>query len=351
MNTHINQNAFNTIRQDDLVSGTTSTTEGIIPVQVSYGITAFGGKVHESITKAAVKQADMSYGNLLDGVQWPDAPGKDDAKTDKIGTLLSINQPDTLANDSHHGKYQIWHSMAPDDGTGRIYSNGEVKDLIINQAVEWYEQAQSTGNSFHLGKVLHMIQDSYSRSHVMHDENGNIRNFQSYNEQDAHKHGTVDKPQLKTVFESNGMERQIPEDWQKIPGTLQALEASTVILKLFKNGANSKELADYLRDKVYPFENEQTKDMPAGGSDPKYQKRIAENTEAPNNITRSENAQLTSFGQMAASHAATLRIAEHIPAQYHVRLQELVNQRIVVHNLTVSLLEKTINHESQMLSA
>lgn len=250
--------------------------------QIAFGITLFGGKVHESITKEAAKQADMPYGNMIEGVQWPDAPSDDSEKISKSGTLLKMKQPGNIANDSHFGKYQYWHSMTPDDGTGRVYSNGEVKDLIINQAVAWYEEAQSSGDTFHLGKVLHMVQDSYSRSHVVRDENGNIKNFQSYNEQDGHAHGLEDKPQIKTVIESNGIERQVPEDWQKIPGALQALEASTAILKLYKSGASAKELADYLRDKVYPFENEQTKSMPAGGSDPKYQKYIAEeNTAAP----------------------------------------------------------------------
>lgn len=252
-------------------------------IKVAFGITVFGGKVHESITKEAAKQADMPYGNLLGGVQWPDAPDEDISKKPNLSSYTrlfpavgTIDTPGTITNDSHYGKYQIWHSMTPDDGTGRVYTNGEVKDLIINQAVQWYEQAQHEGNTFHLGKVLHMVQDGYSRSHVVRDEHGNIKSFQSYNEQDGHAHGLEDKPQIKTVIESSGIERQVPDDWQKVPGALQALEASTAILKLYKSGASSNELADYLRDKVYPFENEQTRNMPAGGSDPKYQKQIAE---------------------------------------------------------------------------
>lgn len=320
--------------------------------KLAYGITPFGGEVHERITRKAAELADMSYGNMIEGVQWPDLPSNTPEKiANPIKTYFDLKKPDTITNKSHFGEYQIWHSMTPDNGTGKIYSNGEVKDLIINQAVKWYEQAQNTGNTFHLGKVLHMVQDSYSHSHVMRDENGKIKKFQSYNEQDAHDHGTVDKPQIITMTDSIGIKRQVPDDWRKIPGTEQAIEASTAILKLYKSGASSKELVDYLRDKVYPFENEQTKNLPAGGTDPKYQKRIAEHTEAPSNITSSENVQLTSFGQMSASHAATLKIAEHTPEQYHVPLQELVNQRIVEHNLTVGLLERTINYEPPTLSA
>ncbi|MDD2834489.1 MAG: hypothetical protein PHD12_10805, partial [Methylotenera sp.] len=124
-------------------------------IKVSFGITAFGGKVHESITKQAAKDADLApYGNLVEGVKWPDAHDEDENKKPNLSSYAklfpvvgTIDTPGSITNKSHHGEFQIWHSMAPDDGTGRIYSNGEVKDLIINQAVEWYEQAQSTGNS------------------------------------------------------------------------------------------------------------------------------------------------------------------------------------------------------------
>ena len=259
------------------------------PTQVAYGLTIFGGKVHESITKEAAKRADMTYGALVDGVQWPDAPSDNPVKPAFLELRPKwmpggdLHTPGTITHDSHYGKYQIWHSMTPDDGAGRVYTNGEVKALIINQAVEWYEQAQRTGNNFHLGKVLHMVQDSYSNSHVVRDENGNVKNFQSYNEQDGHAHGLEDKPQIKTVIESNGIERHVVDDWQKVPGAMQALEASTQILKLYKSGASSKELADYLHNHVYQFENKHTKDTPAGGTDPKYAPKpkasMAENTD------------------------------------------------------------------------
>lgn len=273
--------------------------------EIAFGITLLGGKVHESITKEAAKQADMSYGNLLDGVQWPDAPSDNPDAVNYWRAWRGIEKSGTIANESHHGKYQFWHSMTPDDGTGKVYSNDEVKDLIINQAVAWYEQAQSSGDTFYLGKVLHMVQDSYSRSHLVRDENGNIKNFQSYNEQDGHAHGLEDKPQIKTVIESSGIERQVPEDWREVPGALQALETSTAILKLYKSGASAKELADYLRDKVYPFENERTKNLPAGGSEQKYQKHIAEENTAPPLPTRQSTIDILAIDKpnLAVSYA------------------------------------------------
>lgn len=87
------------------------------PIRISFGITLLGGKVHESITKEAFQLADMSYGKLLDGVQWPDAPDESGTKTSKLGAPFKLKQVGTITHDSHHGKYQIWHSMAPDDGT------------------------------------------------------------------------------------------------------------------------------------------------------------------------------------------------------------------------------------------
>lgn len=258
-------------------------------IKVAFGITAFGGKVHESITKQAAKNADLTpYGKLVDGVKWPDAPDDDENKKPNLASYAklfpvigAIDTLGTITHESHYGKYQFWHSMAPDNGAGKVYTNGEVKELIIKQAIKWYEKAQSTGDNLHLGKVLHMVQDSYSHSHVMRDENGKVKNFQSYSEQDGHAHGLEDKPQIKTVIESSGIERQVMDDWQNVPGAMQALEASTQILKLYKSGASSKDLANYLRDYEYQFENEQTKNLPAGGSDPKYQKQIAENTSTP----------------------------------------------------------------------
>ncbi len=268
----------NAIRTSSLAQPVSRTEDTI---KITYGSTVFGGSVHELITKEAARLADMPYGNLVNGVQWPDFPSKKPEEVNYLGVLPKfgdIEKPGSITNESHHGKYQFWHSMAPTD---RQYTNGEVQDKIIEQAVQWYEQAQSTGNTYDLGKVLHMIQDSYSRSHVMRDDNGKVKSFQNYNDQNSHEHSMDDMRHDKTVIESSGMKRQVLEDWQKVPGAMQALGASTDILKLYSSGANSKDLADYLRTNVYDFENEHTKDLPAGGTDPKYQKRIAETQDMP----------------------------------------------------------------------
>ncbi len=44
-----------------------------------------------------------------------------------------------------------------------------------------------------LGKLLHTIQDSYSRSHVSRDSSGQVTMFQDYTVQSGKKHGGADK--------------------------------------------------------------------------------------------------------------------------------------------------------------
>lgn len=259
-------------------------------IKVAFPIKGKGG-VHESITKQATIMADMTYGNLIEGVRWPDVPTENPIETSYRKLVVpnwvpliggDLGKPGTITNESHNGKYQYWHSMAPSD---RQYTNGEVKDKIIEQAIEWYEQAKSENNTFHLGKVLHMIQDSYVLSHVQRNSAGKIHNFQSYNEQDSHEHGVDEMLPTRTVTDTMGNKHQVQGNWGEIPGAMQALGASTQILKLYKSGASSKELADYLRNHVYQFESEHTKDTPAGGTDPKYAPKpktsVAENTSTP----------------------------------------------------------------------
>lgn len=327
-----------------------------VEYKVAYGITWLGGKVHESITKEAANQAGIIYTDELErGVRWNDAPSDNPEKLNYPAVFPiggDINKPGTITYRSHHGDLQNLHSMMPDDSTGRAPTNGEVKDKIIAQSVEFFEQARSTNNQVYLGKLLHTVQDAYVLSHVERDANNKVKGFQDYNEQDHGAHSSDEMRQIKTVTEVMGIQRQILQDWQDVPGTKDAVNASAHIIKLYNDPTKtSKDLADYLRDKVYPFENEQTKDLPSGGSGPRYKKRIAENAETPMSETSPANSQFTSFGQMGASHAATLKMAEYIPEQYHARLQDLVNQRIVEHHLTVGLLEKTYTHESPRLSA
>ena len=228
------------------------------------------GSVHESITEAAAKKAGVSYSDdLKNGVRWPDVPPINAEKNDtgywdsfKLYAKGNLKKPGSQLYDSHYGSKQYWHSMVPSDG--KTYTNKEVRELIVKQAVEWYDQALKTHNIFHLGKALHMVQDSYSASHVTRDpKTGGVLNFQSYDKQDEHKHAKAD--------EVPGMLK----NWKDIPGTQPALIATTKMLEMYKNKVPSKELANYLRSDVYFFANgnnihRAVPETEAGGSHPDY---------------------------------------------------------------------------------
>ncbi|GAA0723960.1 hypothetical protein GCM10009430_27990 [Aquimarina litoralis] len=246
-----------------------------------------GGAVHESITKQAAEIASkrlnckIYFDEKLDkGVAWPDVPcGNENSVETCYGDMLyvmALNKTKTsrkwidknsIVYKSHFGEYQFWHSMAPPGD----FTNQEVVDKIVEQAKEWYTKAQEVEKAnkdkakqlnlyhyyglFHVGKILHMVQDSYSASHVHRDEKtGGILQIQSYTEQDEHKHGEPDKA------DPHGHSKPIT----------RAIEASASILVLFGNGRSSDELEKYLRNTVYKFgvdkKGVNTANKKAGGS-------------------------------------------------------------------------------------
>ena len=320
--------------------------------KTAFPIDGLGG-VHEDITKAAANKVGIDFSkNLERGVEWPDIPSEEPGKTSYMG-LRNINKQGTLTYESHNGANQFWHSMTPSDAK---YTNGQVLTKIVNQAGAWFDQAKADKTDFYIGNLLHMVQDSYSPAHVIRDENGAVVSFQAYDKQDHAKHKNGESKKLVDVESGPlGNEQGRMQSWQEVPGAIAAYRASVKILELYRDGASSDELKAFLRDDVYQFQNELTQSKPAGEIDPKYAPKprtaIAENAETPMSEASQANVQFTSFGQMGASHAASLKMAEHIPEQYHSHLQDLVNQRIVEHNLTVGLLEKANIHESPTLSA
>ena len=48
-----------------------------------------------------------------------------------------------------------------------------------------------------LGSFIHVLQDSFSKSHVKREPNGNIVRFGNYNEQDTHQHKAADKEPIE----------------------------------------------------------------------------------------------------------------------------------------------------------
>ena len=224
-----------------------------------------GGAIHENITKRAAKTAGVIYDYRLDeGCAWPDVPceNEDSIETCYYNTWQNEHTEGTKAYESHHGSKQYWHSMAPSGN----HTNQQVIDLIVAQAKTWFKKGLETKGDnglFHIGKILHMVQDSFSLSHVQRDGSNNVIQFQGYDAQDADKHGTPDKD-------------------DKAKGVKDAEVASTWILSFYKTSKASINttvkaeaffpgLEDYLRTKVYPLATGRG-GVKAGGSLDAYKK-------------------------------------------------------------------------------
>lgn len=193
---------------------------------------------------------DQRWIRLIEGVIWPDVPEPDlnDESTAPWKSLLYAKlwkTPGTLAYETHYGSKQFWHSMA--DGK---HTNQQIVEKIIDQSRIWYERGQRTRDTFHIGKLLHMVQDSYSAAHVART-NCTIDFFQSYAEQDTRKHSQVDKAGAS--------------------GIIDARDASVKVLQLYAEGASFDKVEEFLRNYVYRLSSGAA-DRIAGGTKEKYRK-------------------------------------------------------------------------------
>jgi YD repeat-containing protein len=217
------------------------------------------GAIHERIAAAAAKRAGIPFDEGLNqGVAWPDVPNPNLEKVDTnyFGTGLNEHKPGTLAFRSHHGDLQFWHSMSPGEG----WTNQMIVDQIVGQAMVWYGEALANQSTFPMGKLLHMIQDSYSASHVVRNAEGAIQYFQDYNKQDPDLHGLADK-----VNSTRGH----PQTWRDVPGVLPAIDASADLLVMYRDRAPVAAVADYLRQKVYLMAPGVARNV-AGGTDSRF---------------------------------------------------------------------------------
>lgn len=248
--------------EDDHGTVTLKTGEKII---VEFFKIRGAGAIHEEISKNAAKRAGVIWDYRLDeGCAWPDVPCEDEnsIETCYYNTWNDEHTKGTMAYESHHGSKQYWHSMAP---AGK-HSNQQVIDLIVIQASKWFKKGIETigdDGLFHIGKILHMVQDSYSLSHVQRDQLNNVIQFQGYDAQDPDKHGNPDKD-----GDSKGVK--------------DAEDASTWILTFYK-GIKEKNkdinsalifLEKYLRENVYKLAPNRG-NLIAGGSLPAYKKEEA----------------------------------------------------------------------------
>jgi len=208
----------------------------------------FSLEAHKELTKVYAEKLGIPfYEPLRGGCIWQDR---------------GIIDPVTLYN-SHYGKDQHWHSMCPK--SDERLKNYIVRETIIDQAAKWYSEAirnrfEST-RLFALGKLCHMVQDSYSLSHcwrryagdhdieelllslatseikeINEEENGKIWTFQDYGNQDGNYHECADKSEQKGI--------------QTI-GYISAEKATEKIMEIYRDRGGCDSLETYLRNKVY----------------------------------------------------------------------------------------------------
>ena len=118
-----------------------------------------------------------------------------------------------------------------------------------------------------LGSLLHLVQDSYAKGHVVREgwedetNSGDVRYFQNYAQQDGTKHGQYD---------SN---TENPENWQAIPGAAMATKRSAEIVSFFLNKCSwegdiseggfcpENGVKGYLEKEVFGFSQEEKNGM------------------------------------------------------------------------------------------
>ena len=232
-----------------------------------------GGAIHENLTLKAAKQVNIVYDYRLDeGCAWPDVPCNNEysIETCYFNTWRNLNKPGTLAYESHHGKNQYWHSMAP---TGDN-TNQEVIERIITQAKQWFSIGVDTGMGdggfwnktgddglFHIGKILHMIQDAFSSSHIQRNNSNQIIQIQGYNEQDAHKHGKPDKQgHSKGANDALKYSKKLLTLYKVIKACDRELQTPNIYLP---------QLEALLRDEIYVIQSDR-RHVKAGGTLDEY---------------------------------------------------------------------------------
>lgn len=181
----------------------------------------FGGRAHQYITKNAIKQSGVKM-NIFTRM----------SRTRGASTRADIRT-------SHFNKENNYrHSTSIGE------SAKETKDKMMEQAKEWYKEGGSDG----LGKLYHMVQDSYCPGHTKRDENGNIIEFQNYEEQKQEERGKERHKENDKIKDENGNVR---------PEVQDAIDATADLMKLSENGASWEEVEKHLNDNVFTLQEEQ----------------------------------------------------------------------------------------------
>ena len=184
----------------------------------------FGGRAHQYITKRAIKQSGVKM-NIF----------KRMSRTRGAATRADLR----LSHRKPENNYR--HSTSIGE------SAKETKDKMMKQAMEWVKEGGSDG----LGKLYHMVQDSYCPSHTERDENGNIVKFHNYEEQKKEEDGAKKHRQMDEIKDENGDVR---------PQVQDAIDATADLMKLTENGASEEDIEKHLDEVVWALAEEPQQD-------------------------------------------------------------------------------------------
>jgi len=181
----------------------------------------FANANHQKLTKIGAERSEIKFTRELEyGSIWPDFPSDKPLTVNRPYAILVLSEKyETEKTDivyqSHFGENQHWHSMCPK--LGKTPTNNEVRSIILKQCEKWYSDAwkykqegKKNYSDMELGKLCHMLQDSFVLAHcwrryigdekfinmdkIDRYDNGKIWTFQDYAAQDGDYHGYADSP-------------------------------------------------------------------------------------------------------------------------------------------------------------
>lgn len=113
----------------------------------------------------------------------------------------------------------------------------ETRDKMMTQAKEWYEKGGSDG----LGKLYHMVEDTFAPGHADRNSEGEIEAFLDYEAQKQLKDGSERHKELDRLKDDEGNIR---------PEIQQSIDATAGLMKLTENDAPWPEVETYLNENV-----------------------------------------------------------------------------------------------------
>jgi len=191
----------------------------------------FANATHQKLTKMGAKYSGIKFTRELEhGSIWPDFPSESPLTINRPYAILVLSEKyeaekTDIVYKSHFGENQHWHSMCPK--LEKKLKNNDVRDIILKQCKEWYSNAweykqkgEKKYSDMELGKLCHMLQDSFVLAHcwrryvgdekfiketrIEKEDNGKIWAFQDYAVQDGDYHGYADSPIQKGGVETIG---------------------------------------------------------------------------------------------------------------------------------------------------